>query len=497
MAITVTLLLCLLLIVIIRIFFFGRKSRLQHFPAPKGVPLLGNAGQIDRQRPHLTFANWTGKYGDVYALRLLGSDALVLNSYQDIHEALVTKGHDYGGRMQTYRLDFLSEGCQEIFLSDMSPKWNLLRKTVHKQIKMYDLGLNKIESVNMGCIEELVKELKRKSGEFLNPKMYVYHTVFNIMMHYILRKKFDHTSKEFALFQRAEEIIFRELIPSGQGFELDLFPWLRYFGNKTYKELITFQRISDELYGMLKKQSNSSNGENVISSLMKLLNNNDSITEVCVKTTVMDILFAGVSSTSETFYALLNILLNYPKVQHKLRDEVDRVVGASRKVTMNDRDSMPYTRATILETLRYTSIVAVGVPHKTLKKTTLQGKEVPPGVLVFTNLFAMHHDERFWKAPYEFNPERFLNDDGEVLDPSTEERRRLMPFGAGTRVCLGEVLAMGRLFLLVATFAQMFEMEPGPIKVSADPRCYEQGQVIAQPAFELSLKVRNNQLFND
>lgn len=69
-----------------------------------------------------------------------------------------------------------------------------------------------------------------------------------------------------------------------------------------------------------------------------------------------DIIMAGLATTTSSLYGLFNILLHYPQVQAKLQQEVDQVVGRSRTPCLADRDKMPYTTATIYETLRYMSI---------------------------------------------------------------------------------------------------------------------------------------------
>ena len=101
------------------------------------------------------------------------------------------------------------------------------------------------------------------------------------------------------------------------------------------------------------------------------------------------------------------------------------------------------------------------------------------------NLWNLHHDEDFWGDPYTFRPDRFLDDDGQLLSASHENRRHLMPFGAGMRVCMGEILAISRIFLIVATIAQIFEAEQGDLKSSCDPRDYPED-------YEILLNVRND-----
>ena len=60
---------------------------------------------------------------------------------------------------------------------------------------------------------------------------------------------------------------------------------------------------------------------------------------------------AGILSTMATFYSVLNKMAHYPEVQAKIQAEIEKVIG-DRTVTLKDRDSMPYTHATMLDILR-------------------------------------------------------------------------------------------------------------------------------------------------
>ena len=67
-----------------------------------------------------------------------------------------------------------------------------------------------------------------------------------------------------------------------------------------------------------------------------------------------------------------------------------------------------------------------------------------------------------------------------------------MPFGAGPRVCVGEVLALARLFQLVASTAQAFNIELGPHEVSCDPRGFVNQQILEPVDFEVCMTARED-----
>jgi methyl farnesoate epoxidase/farnesoate epoxidase len=71
--------------------------------------------------------------------------------------------------------------------------------------------------------------------------------------------------------------------------------------------------------------------------------------------------------------------------------------------------------------------------------------------LVFVNLWSLFHDREHWGDPEVFRPERFLDGNKNVVMDEW-----MIPFGAGKRVCLGEVLARSTVFLFFTTLLQEF-----------------------------------------
>jgi len=53
-------------------------------------------------------------------------------------------------------------------------------------------------------------------------------------------------------------------------------------------------------------------------------------------------------------------MVQFPDVQRKAQEEIDRVIGTDRLPTFADRGSLPYLEAVYLETLRWTVPVPLG-----------------------------------------------------------------------------------------------------------------------------------------
>ena len=120
---------------------------------------------------------------------------------------------------------------------------------------------------------------------------------------------------------------------------------------------------------------------------------------------------------------------------------------------------MPYTEAIILETLRFSTMVPLGLFHYALQDVQFHEHFIPKGTIVITNLYSAHYDSSIWDKPEEFRPERFLTADGTSLAKNMEG---FLPFSTGKRVCLGESLARTELFLFTTSIFQQFHMTWDP-----------------------------------
>lgn len=107
------------------------------------------------------------------------------------------------------------------------------------------------------------------------------------------------------------------------------------------------------------------------------------------------------------------------------------------------------------------------------------------------NIWAMHHDEEFWGDPWSFRPERFLEENGQLLPLDHPNRTHLMALGSGTRYCMGEVFAWRRLFLYTAYIAQSFNLWPSESGLtSCDCRTFPTSLIIEPTTFHVKLLER-------
>jgi cytochrome P450 family 307 subfamily A len=95
----------------------------------------------------------------------------------------------------------------------------------------------------------------------------------------------------------------------------------------------------------------------------------------------------------------------------------------------------------------------------------VSGYHVEKGTIIFINNYEINNSEKYWDAPSEFRPERFIVD-GKVTRPEY-----FIPFSTGKRTCIGQRLVQGYSFLLASTILQHFDVTADPLSIRTYPAC--------------------------
>lgn len=93
--------------------------------------------------------------------------------------------------------------------------------------------------------------------------------------------------------------------------------------------------------------------------------------------TVIYLLFAGTVTVSATVRYTLLLLLKYPEVQERVREELTKELGAGRAPGLGDRARLPYTDAVLHEAQRLLALVPMGIPHVLTRPTYFRGYTLP------------------------------------------------------------------------------------------------------------------------
>lgn len=85
---------------------------------------------------------------------------------------------------------------------------------------------------------------------------------------------------------------------------------------------------------------------------------------------------------------------------------------------------------------------------------TITGYSVKAGTLLFLNNYDLNMSPSLWDEPEKFEPKRFISN-GKLLKPNY-----FIPFGMGTRGCMGYKIVQFLSFAIVGNLLKEFDISP-------------------------------------
>ncbi|XP_066052214.1 cytochrome P450 1A5-like [Chamaea fasciata] len=460
-------------------------------PGPRGYPVLGNVLEL-RKDPHLALTRLSRLYGDVMQVRIGSRPVLVLSGLDTIRQALVKQGEDFMGRPDLYSFRFVTDGQSLTFSTDSGEVWRARRKMAQSALKSFSIAPSPTSSGSCLLEEHVSKEAEYLVTKFLQlmeeekkfePYRYLVVSVTNVICAMCFGKRYEHEDQELLrLVNSTEE--FTDVTAAGN--PADFIPALRYLPSRSMKLFMDFNRYFLSFLQTRVKEHYDTYDENNIRDIT------DSLIEQCldeklgtntamqipkekIVNLVNDLFGAGFDTVTTALSWSLMYLVTYPNIQRKIQEELDQTIGRERRPRLSDRGTLPYTEAFILEMFRHSSFLPFTIPHSTTKDTVLNGYYIPKDRCVFVNQWQVNHDEKLWKNPETFSPERFLSADGTKVNK--EDGEKVLLFGLGKRRCIGENIARWQVFLFLATLLQQLEFS-----------VCEGSRVDMTPLYGLSLK---------
>ena len=222
----------------------------------------------------------------------------------------------------------------------------------------------------------------------------------------------------------------------------------------------TFEPLDAAIARLIAKRENET-GERPADLLSRLVAAKDqdtgaSMTAREVRDEVITIFFAGHETTAVTMDWIWYVLSQHPGEEARLHAELEAVLGG-RAPTQEDLPRLTYTRQVVEETMRLFP-AAPGISSRQAQADdTICGVAVAKGASVAVSPWVLHRHRALWEDPERFDPDRFSPERS-----AARPRFAYLPFGAGPRVCIGQVLAMNEAVLILATIGQHYRLRLSP-----------------------------------
>ncbi|KAG5675034.1 hypothetical protein PVAND_004973 [Polypedilum vanderplanki] len=351
--------------------------------------------------------------------------------------------------------------------SAQGEEWHKMRTITNpilmqpKIIKLYCKQVDEIAKEFVGIMRKLRDEKCEMPADFSN---YINSWSLESIVAIALERRLNILSGS-SNDEKAQELIKNIRLFFEKSFLYDVLPsvW-RYYETKGFKNFlkvydtitnIVLHYIDIAIKEMEKSESSSLNHEDSI--LRKLLK----IDKKAAVVMASDMLLAGVDTTATATINILYCLAKNPEKQDILRKELNVILPSKdTKITAQNMQNMPYLRAVIKETLRIMPVVS-GTARKTGQDVNLSGYKVPAGThVIMVPIFEMN-DEKQYPQPEKYMPERWLRENNDPQCPHAKNANpfTFLPFGFGSRMCIGRRLAELEIEVLIANVIRNFKLE--------------------------------------
>ncbi|KAL9259534.1 Trans-cinnamate 4-monooxygenase-like protein [Drosera capensis] len=449
---------------------FRRRGR-RLPPGPLPVPVFGNWLQVGDDLNHRNLTDLAKRFGDIFLLRMGQRNLVVVSSPELAREVLHTQGVEFGSRTRNVVFDIFTGEGQDMVFTVYGEHWRKMRRIMtvpfftNKVVQQYRFGW---EDEARRVVEDVKKDTEAaKGGIVLRRRLQL--MMYNNMYRIMFDRRFE--SQDDPLFNKLKALN-GERSRLAQSFEYnygDFIPVLRPFLRgylkicKEVKErrLQLFKDYFVDEHKKLSSTRGSTNNElkcaidHILEAQQKGEINEDNVLYI-----VENINVAAIETTLWSIEWGIAELVNHPKIQQKLREELDSTLGHGVQVTEPDIQKLPYLQAVVKETLRLRMAIPLLVPHMNLHDAKLGGYNIPAESKILVNAWWLANNPALWKKPEEFRPERFLEEEAKV-EPSGNDFRYL-PFGVGRRSCPGIILALPILGIIIGRLVQNFELLPPP-----------------------------------
>ncbi len=217
-----------------------------------------------------------------------------------------------------------------------------------------------------------------------------------------------------------------------------LTPWGRFLAHRAALDRIVYRLIRERRAG------GSRDRDDVLAMLIDArYDDGTPMSDEDLRAELITLVGAGHETSTSALAWLFQCLAHHPDAQTRAHDEVVRA---------KDTDAeLPWVDAVIKETMRRHPVFPL-LGRMLKRPQTVGDWHLPTGTLVYVSLDLTHRNPAHWDDPDRFDPERFLD--------ARPRPFTYIPFGGGTRRCIGMSYALYEMRLIVAEALRRFRITP-------------------------------------
>ncbi|MGD1805559.1 cytochrome P450 [Dapis sp. BLCC M126] len=414
---------------------------MKSIPGPK-TPALFQRLQL-LLAPLNTLESYAKKYGDIFTMITSLGKVVIVSIPQAFQEILTKDNNEY-------------EAPGSKLLQSMFGEYSMFSLEGDRHRRERKLLMPPFHGDRMRNYGELICNITKEAASNLTvSQTFIARKLMQeITMQVILQAVFGLYDSPRLSQIRSMLADFLELTASPLRASLLFFPWLQK-DLGPWSPWGKYQRQQEKLNELLyteiaTRRSQLDPNRTDILTLMLLARDEEGqgMTDQEIRDELITMLVAGHETTATALAWAVYWVHKQPEVYQKLMEELATLEGNTDPMTIF---RLPYLTAVCQETLRIYPVVILTFPRRTKQPVDLQGYHLEAGTMIMGSIYLTHHREDLYPEPKKFKPERFLERQFSPYE--------YLPFGGGSRRCLGMALANFEMRLVLATLLSNFEME--------------------------------------
>lgn len=369
-------------------------------------------GPTERYNPSHDLLTWLNnqfdRFGSIYRASAFGTDVYVVSEPEYVDHILRTNWQNYVKGFAIKRIGFLLGNGLMVSTGEFWKKQRrMIQPAFHEEAIAALMGV--IRAANLELLQTWTRAAQQKQA--VNVTNDISHMILKIVLISIFGEDYEQVAPHFSILsdESTRNLQFAETF--------------RPLGKKVVEvatERRKQNRIATDMLGMLMaaRDRNTDKG----------MSDRELVSEI------MTLIVAGHETTASTLNWTWHLLSGSPAAEEKLHQELSSFQDTDSPA-MGELAKFPYTRQVIEETLR---LYPAGwlMTRRAIKDDQLGDYFVPAGTEVYIAPYLIQRHPDFWQHPNQFDPARF-----DPAQPNQRHPMTMIPFSAGPRKCIGEMLA--------------------------------------------------------
>ncbi|XP_047317894.1 cytochrome P450 86A1 [Impatiens glandulifera] len=191
-----------------------------------------------------------------------------------------------------------------------------------------------------------------------------------------------------------------------------------------------------------------------------------------LKRIALNFVLAGRDTSSVALSWFFWSVMNNPRVEQKIIDEIKTVLSITRgndtcawisdPLVFDEADKLVYLKASLAETLRLYPSVPQDFKYVVSDDVLPDGTHVPAGSTVTYSIYSVGRMKTIWGDDcLEFKPERWLSVEGDRFE-MPKDGYKFVAFNGGPRTCLGKDLAYLQMKSVASAVLLRYRLIPVP-----------------------------------